>query len=244
MNTHIKYPRTYHVPWSQGAMNDDKTLASTDHFRDMNVVVTEKMDGENTTMYSDHIHARSLDSAYHISREWVKGFWGNIRHQIPNGWRICGENLYAVHSIKYYDLESYFYGFSIWDDNNLCLSWDETLEWFDLLDITPVPMLYKGAYNEELIKQLWDEPMYNACEGYVIRNVDRFHYNDFSTNIAKFVRKGHVQTDEFWRHKKIEPNELRPAENNEILPCSDCSMEVEFQPCEACPHYNKGTRIR
>ncbi len=209
MNTLIKYPRTFHMPWSLGAQNDDKTLSSTDHFNGMNVVVTEKMDGENTSIYSDHIHARSLDSRHHISREWVKSFWGNIRYQIPEGWRICGENLYAKHSIKYYNLESYFYGFSIWDENNACLSWDETLEWFGMLDIVPVPVLYRGVYNEKLIKQLWNEPMYKNCEGYVVRNIEAFSYDYFSVNVGKFVRKGHVQTDEFWMHKEIEPNELK-----------------------------------
>ena len=86
------------------------------------VVVTEKLDGENTTMYTDYIHARSLDSHHHPSRDWVKQLHGEIGYKIPVGWRVCGENMYARHSIVYYDLTTYFYGFSIWDETNTALS--------------------------------------------------------------------------------------------------------------------------
>ena len=35
-------------------------------------------------------------------------------------------------------------------------------------------------------------------EGIVIRNAARFDNEDFSKNVMKWVRKGHVQTDEHW----------------------------------------------
>ncbi len=47
------------------------------------VIATLKLDGENTTMYSDHIHARSLDSAHHPSRTMIKQIHGAIKHLIP-----------------------------------------------------------------------------------------------------------------------------------------------------------------
>ena len=101
METRIKYPRTYHAPWSQGATNDDKIHKTMDHFLGKRVIVTEKMDGESCSFYNDYIHARSLDSVNHYTRNWVKQFHANnIMGNIP-GLRICGENLYAVHSIKY-----------------------------------------------------------------------------------------------------------------------------------------------
>ena len=70
------------------------------------VVVTEKLDGENTTLYRRGLHARSLDPRPHPSRDWVKRLQGQIGHLIPEGWRVCGENLYARHSLGYDDLES------------------------------------------------------------------------------------------------------------------------------------------
>lgn len=46
------------------------------------------------------------------------------------------------------------------------------------------------------------------CEGYVTRNLDSFHINDFDKNVAKCVRKNHVQTDEHWT-KDWQSNKLR-----------------------------------
>ena len=132
-----------HLPFSKTVNIDDSLMKSMNGFVGREIVVTEKMDGENTTLYHDHTHARSLDSRHHPSRDWVKGFWGTIRYQIPQGYRVCGENLYAEHSIAYDDLESYFYGFSVWDDQ-ICFSWDETLEMFKSWNVTPVPVLYRG----------------------------------------------------------------------------------------------------
>jgi hypothetical protein len=205
---YVKYPRTTHVPWSPGMNEDDRILRDMSAFSGMEVVVTEKMDGENTTLYSDYIHARSLDGRNHPSRNWVKNFWSSIAVDIPERWRVCGENLYAKHSIGYDNLETYFYGFSIWNDKNVCLSWDETLEWFKLLNIEPVPVLYRGMYDEKLIKNIalsWDNH-----EGYVVRSASEFSFGEFKKYVAKCVRKGHIQTTKHWMHgQKMEVNELK-----------------------------------
>jgi hypothetical protein len=81
--TSIKYPRTPHLPWSPGASADDIGLENLESFRGRQIVVTEKMDGENTTLYRDHLHARSLDGRHHPSRDWVKGLHGRVGHRIP-----------------------------------------------------------------------------------------------------------------------------------------------------------------
>jgi hypothetical protein len=46
-------------------------------------------------------------------------------------------------------------------------------------------------------------------EGLVIRNYDEFGFDDFDKNIAKFVRKGHVQSDEHWAKSARVKNQLR-----------------------------------
>ena len=205
----VKYPRTFHLPWSEGRTSDDKVLLTDDIFVGKQVVVTEKMDGENTTMYSDNIHARSLDSRNHSSRNWIKSFWGGIKHDIPANWRICGENVYAQHAIAYDSLESYFYGFSIWDDNQ-CMSWDDTVAYFTMLDIPSVPVLYSGIYDRDIIMNLWNGTDQNKHEGYVIRTANGFDYDDFAQCVAKYVRKGHVADgDEHWMHREIVPNVLK-----------------------------------
>lgn len=206
----VKYPRTHHFPWSPGIHSDDRVISSLDNFAGKRVIVTVKQDGENTTLYRDYIHARSLDSRNHPSRDWVKNFHANFAHEIPEGFRICGENLYAEHSIHYDDLESYFMGFSIWTERNECLSWDETLEWFSLLDITPVPVLYDGIYDEKLIRSIEKGLNFERDEGFVLRLADGFKYGDFKISVAKFVRQNHVQTNKHWMQgQRVIPNGLK-----------------------------------
>ena len=182
--------------------DDDCVMVSLKGFEGRRVIVTEKMDGENTTMYRNHIHARSVNNRSHESQTWVKQFHDDIAHEIPNGWRICGENMYAKHSIAYDKLPSYFLGFSVWNELNYCLSWDETLEWFALLGITPVPVVYDGIFDELDIREqcLMKIGHMLRHEGYVVRNADAFHYTYFRDNVAKYVRPNHVQTDKHWKY--------------------------------------------
>jgi len=201
-----KYPRTYHLPFSQGVTSDDKKLSSVAHFHGKEIVMTEKMDGENTTISRDYTHARSLDSVDHPSRHWLKGFWSTICYNIPEDWRICGENLYAEHSLGYNNLTSYFQVFSIWNEKNECLSWDETEEWCNLLGLTLVPVLWRGTFDENFLRNYKLDT--EKHEGYVIRLADSFNFEDFDTSVAKWVRENHVQTSEHWMNKKVIPNKL------------------------------------
>lgn len=208
--SYVKYPRTFHLPWSPGLHDDDRMMPDVSYLEGKEVVVTEKMDGENTSMYRDHIHARSVDSDNHVSREWVKNFWSQISYEIPEDWRICGENVYAEHSIPL-EVPTYFMGFSIWNDKNVCLSWDETIEWFSLLDITPVPVLYRGIFDKDLIIKTCKEKVgqWDKHEGYVVRTTDEFPMSEFRFSVGKYVRKGHVLTTKHWmRGQRLVVNKL------------------------------------
>jgi hypothetical protein len=207
----IKYPRTRHLPWSPGGTSDDIHLNTLSHFVGKIVVVTEKMDGENTTIYHDYIHARSLDSRHHESRAWVKALQARLGHQIPVGWRVCGENLFAQHSVVYQRLDSYFLAFSIWNEHNQCLSWNDTLEWLDLLELKHPKVLYHGVWDEKLIQTIRIDEA--TEEGYVVRLADAFEYKDFKQSVAKWVRKNHVQSDKHWMHQAVIANGLKPKAN-------------------------------
>lgn len=204
-----KYNRTYHFPWSLGTTSDDRFVDDMEPFNGMQGIITEKMDGENTNMYPDRIHARSIDSLDHDSRHWVKGLWGQIKHEIPDGWRICGENLYAKHSIFYEDLPTYFMVFSIWDEFNKCLSWSETEDMCGMLNLQTVPVIAKMEFNENYLRTLANKMDMNSSEGYVFRNTEGFRYEDFTKNVAKYVRAKHVQTDKHWMTQVIIPNKLK-----------------------------------
>ena len=203
-----KYPRTFHVNWSAGSTDDDKMHKDLSFFEGKEIVISEKLDGENTNMMNDCIFARSTDSVDHPSRHWVKGLWGKIKHDIPDNWKICGENLYATHSLHYTNLSTYFMVFSIWDENDICLSIDDTLTTCEFLGLEHVPILWRGIYDADFIKNFKINT--DIQEGFVIRLANSFSFENFETSVAKWVRKGHVVTDDHWMFKKIIPNELKP----------------------------------
>jgi hypothetical protein len=212
--SYVKYPRTYHFPWSENLQNDDRMHNDVNFFIGKEVVGTIKIDGECTSLYPDYIHARSLDSQHHESRAWVKALHGRIAHEIPKGWRLCGENMFAKHSIHYQHLKSYFYVYSIWDEKNIALSWDDTVQYAGILGLETVPVFYRGVWGIETRDELdkaykaYQNASQDLVEGYVVRATGRISYRDYRLSYAKWVRKGHVQTSRFWMKEKVVPNEL------------------------------------
>lgn len=207
---YVKYPRTYHLSWSN-LLKDDRILENEDNFKDKRVIVTLKLDGENTSWYNDYMHARSLNSGSHETRDWVKGLWSQKAWMLDENMRVCGENMYAVHTIEYKDLPSYFLVFSIWIDN-ICLSWDETVEYCKILELDMVPVIYDGIYDEDKIKESF-KPYEDKEEGYTVRLADEFTYGDFRKSIAKYVRPEFRQlvnnSHGHWISKKINKNSLK-----------------------------------
>ena len=200
-----KYNRTYHLPFSPGSTNDDRISKSVDSLLNKDIVITEKLDGENCGMIRDGVFARShaafTTSAW--SRE-VRQIHSLIKNSIDDGVFIFGENMEGIHSIEYSNLKSYFYMFGV-RDNNIWIPWESVEEYSFLLDIPTVPVLFKGIIKDEkelkqIVEDLVSKPseLGGQREGIVIRSAGMFHNDDFSENVMKWVRKGHVQTDEHW----------------------------------------------
>lgn len=200
-----KYARTYHLPWSKGTTSDDRISKNVDSLIDIDIVITEKLDGSNTGITKDGVYGRS-----HVEftrNPWdVKSWeiWNRINRNIDEDVYIFGEGMYGIHSIEYSNLKSYFYIFGV-RDNNIWISWDQVEEYSYLLDIPTVPVIFKGVVNSEkelkdLTEGLSNEPssLGGIREGIVVRNAGMFHNDDFSDNVMKWVRKGHVQTDSHW----------------------------------------------
>ena len=207
---HLKWPRTYHLPSSPGLQNDDRRHPDLSVFEGQQIVISEKKDGEGATMTRNITYPRSPDGRYHPSRDMMKAFHAERAHLIPDDWRISGEYMYARHSVAYTKengnpLESWFYGFGVWDEYNRMLPWDETLDVFDMLTITPVKELYRGPWEEAAIAKVAASIDPKTQEGFVVRDAGVIDYPDgsgddgrFFRSLAKWVRKGHVQTDEHW----------------------------------------------
>lgn len=214
----VKYPRTLHLPWSDTIGPDgDHVLESTSLFEGREVVVSEKLDGENTTLYRTHLHARSLDSGHHPSRGWIKNFHARLAPHIPSGYRVSGESLFALHSIAYSSLPSYFLVFGVWQANDL-LSWDETAAFCAALEgqsgepLPLVPLLYRGLWNEKTVRALYPRASEFGpnSEGYVVRLASRIAREQWHQSAAKYVRPRHVQTGAHWMLKPVEKNGLFP----------------------------------
>lgn len=204
----IKYPRTFHLPYSQSKTSDDKTLTNDYQFKGMEVVVTIKMDGENTTVYPDgYIHARSLDGTQYEWQNWLKSYVWNFCGDLEDGERIIGENLYAKHSIgyKFSNIKESFQIFAMCDKDNQFYSWDYIEQFCNSHGLKSVSVIYRGVYDRDKIMKAFEKKkeelskVGQEIEGFVIRNRNGFHYSDFQKNVAKYVRANHVQTDKHWR---------------------------------------------
>ena len=202
-----KYGRTYHLPISPGATSDDKILTSLEGVTGADIVVTEKMDGENTTIHALGIHARSPDSRYHPSRDWVKAFAAGISPQLAEGERIVGENLFARHSLGYHALPSYFLGFA-WIVDGVIQDWEATLNRFAALGVTPVKTLYRGPYRPQLFEELAEALDTTQQEGFVVRAAAAFAETEMPRFLGKYVRAGHVQSEQHWMNAPMVPNGL------------------------------------
>jgi hypothetical protein len=196
---YVRHPRTYHLPYSGivvagGDIGDDKVLPNTKMFEGRRVIVSVKMDGSQSTAYNDYLHGRSPEFRSNETWHWLLNLHSSFRHDIPDGWRVNLENLWGgrTNDINYKNLRSYALAFMVWNDKNVCLGWDETLDWIGLLGLYPVDVIYDGIYDEERIKALW-HPVHagDPMEGFIVRAAESFAYKDFHKNVAKFVRAEH-----------------------------------------------------
>ncbi|WP_229367705.1 RNA ligase family protein [Fibrisoma limi] len=152
---------------------------------------------------------------------WLRERWQRIRHELGE-LEVFGENLYAIHSIRYSQLDSHFFVFAIRDADRW-LSWEEVVFYTRLLDFDTVPQLalcnqpFTADQVQGQVKALAGQPSVFGSvdaltgfpcsrEGIVSRNADGFPVAQFANNVFKYVRSGHVQTDEHWtRHWQRAP---------------------------------------
>lgn len=201
-----KYNRTYHLNWSPGATSDDKISDDISNLIGTEIVITEKLDGENSGMVNDGVFARShaTFTTSNWSREVRQLHDIKVRGNLDDDVYLFGENMEGIHSIEYTDLKSYFYLFGV-RDNNIWIPWEQVEEYAYLLDLETVPVLFKGLVgSEKELKEIVDDLVSKPSElggereGIVVRNAGLFHNDHFKDNVAKWVRKDHVKTDQHW----------------------------------------------
>lgn len=153
-----KYPRSLHAQISLGTTSDDRIMPNgyVDIFSKMDLVLTEKLDGQNLCFNKDGVYARSHTSP--TNHPWDKPMielWNLLKYDLGKGnFELFGESMYAIHSIEYRNLENYFYLFGI-REKGIWLSWEEVKFYAALFDFPTVPELkintpLKEFYNTDV----------------------------------------------------------------------------------------------
>lgn len=214
----MKYPRTFHMPFSPGASSDDKIIDSMDSFVGRDVVITEKMDGSNSCMDTKNVFARTHTvPARHPSFNRLKQVHQQILFQLKENEQIFGENCFAVHSIVYDLLPSFYFMFGILNkDTATWASWSEVKEKAKELGLHTAPEI--GVYNFKNLKEL-QKTVEDLCkqksifggsrEGVVLRITDSFSNDQFEHCVVKWVREDHVTTDDHWSLQAIVPQKIK-----------------------------------
>jgi len=207
-----KYPRTFHLSFSQEIFSDDKMLSKEieKSFTNTDIVITEKMDGGNTCLFDGKVFTRThSEETFHPSFSRVKELYNSILYTKDfdfSRYKLFGENVQAIHSIEYEKLNSPFYLFNILDiKNKEFLSYKEVIDISNYLELKMVKEEFLGQFKTLgelklfLVRKISIPSYYGGKkEGFVIRKTNSFKYNSFSENVCKFVRKNHVQSDEHW----------------------------------------------
>lgn len=212
-----KYSRTFHAPWSKGATDDDKILHNIDSLLGEPIIISEKIDGSNSCLEYSNCYARTHSGPpTHPSFDGFKALHSTVKYNIPENIQLFGEWVYALHSIAYSKLPSYFMLFNVRNiDNLIWTSWEEVELWAEEIKVPTVPVLYRGTVNsKEELKELTDKFMEepSVCgeerEGVVIRLSREFKDDEFYKSIVKVVRENHVKSTSHWKFQKIIKNKL------------------------------------
>ncbi|MDI3281785.1 RNA ligase family protein [Polyangium sp. 15x6] len=216
-----KYPRTFHLPWSPGGTSDDKRMSDVSALIGAEIVATEKCDGSNLTYTRKNVFSRShAGPPAHPSFDLAKATHARIGHMLSEGISVFCEYCYAVHSITYEKLPDYSLVFGVRDDAaGIWWDWDMVTAQASDLGLPTAPVLFRGVVSSvdelrALTDRLSREPSTfgGPREGVVVRVVSQFPDGAFGRCVAKWVRKGHVQTDEHWLHQAIVPQRLARSE--------------------------------
>jgi hypothetical protein len=205
-----KYPRTLHFPFSPGAKNDDRIARDFASLIGSELAITEKLDGENTCLNAHGIFSRS--HAAPTQNPWATYLyprWELLKRDL-GGLDLFGESLYGIHSLEYTGLPEHFFLFGVRCDDGW-ESWDTVCLYAELAAVPTVPLLWRGTVNSEaelqsLIEELVQQPSalsdsdlgLTPREGVVVRVAEAFPTGAFETAVMKWVRREHVQTNEFW----------------------------------------------
>lgn len=165
-----KFPRILHSPISLGTTSDDRIFSDENYlrsFEEEEVILTEKLDGQNNSFNKYGVYARSHAAPTELPWDKVMvQFWESIKNDLGDI-ELFGESMFAIHSIEYKKLENYLYLFGV-RQNGIWLSWEEVQFWakaFDLPTVPQIPIKTSLKQIRNLSKSLNDNTILNAWLG-------------------------------------------------------------------------------
>lgn len=217
------YPHTPYLPkdFSPGQPKEEKqrkgedsVLTCCQHLTQVEVVVTEKLDGGNCCIKKTagvvEVYARSHSSP--TKHQWfckVKDMvmeFSAEQIEILGDMALYGENMFRVHSQRYGNLTNFFCLFGVRDrQEDRWLSWDEVVEVAAIFGMDTVPVVFRGVFvsTDQLSRNLTNWAAENSQfgsaalpEGFVVRHTPSFPNSEFGKHIAKRVRANFNQLDE------------------------------------------------
>lgn len=120
---------------------------------------------------------------------------------------LYGEDIYGVHSIEYEPVleRETFYAFALRSRDGTFAAFSDVETYAKRQEIPVVPVLFRGSFGSvaeirAFMKNVHDtrSALGGKREGVVMRLARAFPATEFSDNVCKSVRSGHVQTDEHW----------------------------------------------
>lgn len=197
----LKHPS---IPYISISPSQGERHVQASSFIGERVVVTEKMDGEISSFYSDgYYHPRSMTYSQHWSRDYAKSRAQAIALAMRPNEIFVFENMYATHTVEYDNLVDYLYLLYIIRGKNV-LSYTETKKIADSNGFVTPKVLFIGTLRS--VDQLRDLSEYR--EGYVIRRESAFPYRYLGMFSAKYVIENFVQSDIHWTNSEQKRNRI------------------------------------
>ena len=206
MRLGIKYPSTPYWPWSPTIGRGDAVHEAPERFVGEEVVATEKLDGGNALLHRGQVFTRSVAAP-------SQGKWMAMVKK-HHAWKVSepdvylyGEDIYGQHSIAYDPVPeaATFYAFALRDAGGAFASFAELESYAEQRQIPVVSVLFRGRFQSiaelrDFMAETQRQPsaLGGEREGVVLRLARGFAGTEFSHNVCKSVRVGHVQTDEHW----------------------------------------------
>ena len=182
------------------------------------VVVTEKLDGSNILLHDGKVYGRSVSAP--SEAKWT------AMVKKHHAWKVTGpdvylygEDIYGVHSIAYGPVpqDRTFYAFALRDGTGAFAPFADVEGYAGRYAIPVVPVLFRGIFRtvaelRAFLERAHAEPsvLGGEREGAVMRLAFGFPEAEFTFNVCKSVRAGHVQSDEHWT-RNWKPCKLAPS---------------------------------